>query len=114
MGVKALRALARSADGTGTSCAPEMAVVDGLRALPAGIFSYLEALQRTAITARSWRETLIAWSPHHALNSVARNLDALRNMTSWLLALLWVVSSRNYSAGCVIGASFLFSPTMGS
>eukprot|EP00928_Gymnodinium_smaydae_P011724 TRINITY_DN14299_c0_g1_i1.p1 TRINITY_DN14299_c0_g1~~TRINITY_DN14299_c0_g1_i1.p1 ORF type:complete len:946 (-),score=171.25 TRINITY_DN14299_c0_g1_i1:139-2859(-) len=40
-------------------------------------------------------------------------LDALRNLTSWLLALTWSIY-RGYSSTCVSAVSFVFSPTLGS
>ncbi|CAJ1330216.1 unnamed protein product [Effrenium voratum] len=43
-----------------------------------------------------------------------RHWFALRNTTSWTLALLWSLYSRNYSCGCVVATSFIFSQTSGS
>merc|ERR1711988_1913769 len=82
--------------------------------MPAGILSYLEAIRRPTDSERSWREAFVAWSPHHSFMSLGRNLDALRNPTSWLLALWWVLDARHYNAGCVVSVSFLFSPSLGS
>ena len=43
-----------------------------------------------------------------------RHWFALRNTVSWTLALLWSVYSRDYSMGCVVATSFIFSDTSGS
>ncbi|CAE7663112.1 unnamed protein product [Symbiodinium pilosum] len=43
-----------------------------------------------------------------------RHWFALRNTVSWTLALLWSVYSREYSMGCVVATSFIFSETSGS
>ncbi|CAL1154115.1 unnamed protein product [Cladocopium goreaui] len=78
----------------------QMAFVDKLRSWPAAF----RALG--GVTSGASSESNETWSN--------RNWFALRNTTSWLLALLWSLYFRNYSCGCVVATSLIFSQTSGS
>lgn len=81
----------------------QMAFVDKLRSWPAAFRDLGASADALGAASSDTNET---WSN--------RNWFALRNTTSWLLALLWSLYFRNYSCGCVVATSLIFSQTSGS
>eukprot|EP00931_Biecheleriopsis_adriatica_P059954 TRINITY_DN35958_c0_g1_i1.p1 TRINITY_DN35958_c0_g1~~TRINITY_DN35958_c0_g1_i1.p1 ORF type:complete len:924 (-),score=176.27 TRINITY_DN35958_c0_g1_i1:218-2989(-) len=100
--VRALKEL--SEDTGGRFVAQQAAFVDRLRSWPSLLDRAArgEDLQLSPGAA----EAGPSWNKRHWF--------ALRNTTSWTLALLWSVHIRGFSSSCVMSTSFIFSATTGS
>lgn len=90
------------------SAAAEMALIDGLRSWPSLISAFAAAGSAEA-SAKPLTLPKQATEPWRA-----RHWSALRNTTSWTLALLWSNRMRSYNGGCVQCLAMLFSSTPGS
>lgn len=93
----------------------ERIFVDCLRNFPAALTRFAkdalaerEADPRLKCRAFSYWD----WMPHHVWCIREQHVHAVRNTSSWLLALFWSCMVRR--ATCVTTVSFIFSPSLGS
>eukprot|EP00927_Polykrikos_kofoidii_P086034 TRINITY_DN9520_c0_g1_i1.p1 TRINITY_DN9520_c0_g1~~TRINITY_DN9520_c0_g1_i1.p1 ORF type:complete len:928 (-),score=91.49 TRINITY_DN9520_c0_g1_i1:308-3043(-) len=98
-----------------TTLASKMAFVDRLRTWPPLVQRCVSDLEGDAVGVAVRSGMFSGSDPHPSGPSLRdRHWYAMRNLTSWMLALLWSLYRRNYSALCVSTVSVLISVSSGS